>query len=707
MKYRSIVCTIILFMVLSITVGFSAFVSEMSISKIVADVKIVEDVRITNVEFLSSESVGVNPVDLSYDKDSVLGRLSFDSISSAAVYKITVTNFGNADVYFNGMVNISPVRVEFVDGGADVKISPLGGTYEFKITVFQIEHSDYESDFKVDFDFKRLFNVSYENIDMDNEVVVEGENYYTYLNANYDLSEVKIFMGGREITSDEIYYDGYTITIYNVSGNIVFKGPKTLNSVMMANSVLDTNVNFGSSTGLDTVNNTTYTMNSTKNDANPIYYYRGNVTANNVIFGDYCWKMVRTTETSGVKLIYNGVPAADGSCNNTGTASQIGTSSFNDVASNGYASPADISYMYGVKYISGKANMNPDTNSYVYGNDVEWDGSNYKLIDTMQAVWADNYQDIALRHHYTCLNSTGVCQQVLYFYSFNLGSVDSYYITLTDGKNIEDAKNDMFNPINDSVIKSVLDNWYKNNLDNYTNLLEDAIWCNDKTISDGGLKSKDSSGLDHGYTISGNRTATGTNPSLECVNQNDAYTVSNPEGNSALTYPVGLLTADELTLAGSGRKGHSTSSYLHTGQYWRTMTPYFYNNTNPSMFSKHEESRLTYQPSSYIYGVRPAISLMSNMLIASGDGTVNSPYHIRKKITLDLSYYGYDDVYYEPGMTWEEWVNSEYNTVGFVVDDDYIADEYYTNYVEDSSDTRILASTVINSSETYGLRAYI
>ena len=50
-----------------------------------------------------------------------------------------------------------------------------------------------------------------------------------------------------------------------------------------------------------------YMRAGTENDANPVLYYRGNVTNNNVIFNNQCWKMVRTTETGGVKLIYNGV----------------------------------------------------------------------------------------------------------------------------------------------------------------------------------------------------------------------------------------------------------------------------------------------------------------------------------------------------------------------------------------------------------------
>ena len=42
--------------------------------------------------------------------------------------------------------------------------------------------------------------------------------------------------------------------------------------------------------------------------ANPVYYYKGNVQNNNVLFGGFCWKIVRTTETGGVKIVYNGIP---------------------------------------------------------------------------------------------------------------------------------------------------------------------------------------------------------------------------------------------------------------------------------------------------------------------------------------------------------------------------------------------------------------
>ena len=40
--------------------------------------------------------------------------------------------------------------------------------------------------------------------------------------------------------------------------------------------------------------------------ANPVYYFNEAVENNNVLFGGFCWQIVRTTETGGVKIVYNG-----------------------------------------------------------------------------------------------------------------------------------------------------------------------------------------------------------------------------------------------------------------------------------------------------------------------------------------------------------------------------------------------------------------
>lgn len=49
-------------------------------------------------------------------------------------------------------------------------------------------------------------------------------------------------------------------------------------------------------------------------DTSPkIYYYRGNVNDNYVLFQGFCWRMLRTTDTQGVKILYNGA-ATNGRC---------------------------------------------------------------------------------------------------------------------------------------------------------------------------------------------------------------------------------------------------------------------------------------------------------------------------------------------------------------------------------------------------------
>jgi len=113
-----------------------------------------------------------------------------------------------------------------------------------------------------------------------------------------------------------------------ISGDLEYEAGKELYSIISKSSKgLDTNIDF--SVAPTEATSGVYKMNSTNSDKYPVYYYRGIVSNNNVKFAGFCWKMVRTTSTGGVKLIYNGVPGSDGSCNNTGTATRIGECKFN------------------------------------------------------------------------------------------------------------------------------------------------------------------------------------------------------------------------------------------------------------------------------------------------------------------------------------------------------------------------------------------
>jgi len=139
---------------------------------------------------------------------------------------------------------------------------------------------------------------------------------------------------------------------YKTSGRIENTVPKkkTLYDTIKEDSIIDnvaskhvtseTGINFGANSS--NINGKgLYIRAGTENDEYPIMYYRGNIMNNNVLFANFCWKIVRTTELGGMKLIYNGSPD-NNQCNNSGTATQIGISAFNSL----YANQKYSGYMY-------------------------------------------------------------------------------------------------------------------------------------------------------------------------------------------------------------------------------------------------------------------------------------------------------------------------------------------------------------------------
>ena len=130
-----------------------------------------------------------------------------------------------------------------------------------------------------------------------------------------------------------------------------------------------------------------YTTTTTEGSV-PVYYYRGaaDKVNNNIIFNDMCWKIIRTTENNGVKIIYNGTPI-DGKCETqTGDATQIGKSKFNEIQDDN----AYVGYMYGTAgsstYEATHANTNNSTiKKYIdnwYSHNFDEDATS-KLEDTV------------------------------------------------------------------------------------------------------------------------------------------------------------------------------------------------------------------------------------------------------------------------------------------------------------------------------------
>ena len=315
----------------------------------------------------------------------------------------------------------------------------------------------------------------------------------------------------------------------------LMKQEAVLDNIASTYVTSDTGIDF-SQISSDTNGKGLYTLHGTESNPNPIMYYRGDVENNNVKFANFCWKIVRTTETGGVKLIYNGEPNESGQCmNTTGTSTRIGTSTFN-------ASSNDNAYV-----------------GYMYGT-----------------AGSSSYEE-------THANT------------------------------------------NDSTIKGVIDSWYEENMTEYTNQLEDTVWCNDRSID------PTSSGTGAGTTVTDYgadyRLHANKTPTLECVNENDRFTVSEENGNGALTYPVALLTADEIAYAGGVYNKSNSSYYLYNSDYFWSLSPVYFSGSVARVFYVHSPGSLNSNGVNYANGVRPAVSLRPGVKVTSeGDGTMENPY---------------------------------------------------------------------------------
>ena len=395
-----------------------------------------------------------------------------------------------------------------------------------------------------------------------------------------------------------------------------------------------------------------YMLQETKDDEKPMYFYRGNVTDNNVILNDFCWLIVRTTETGGTKLLYNGTPTADGQCLGdpdwttedtmnalsgvTATAwptTNIGASPFNEQ----YNSPADFGYMYGDRYESTQKSF---TSTTVFGNDVTYSNGTYTLQDTVTGGSAAYNA-----HHYTCLSTSTTCSEVYYeTYRSSATSTSGYFLTFTDGDTLETALAKMAENKNDSTIKTFIENWYAENMTDATDLLEDAIWYGGKTFGSGSLSTEDSnfgSSFDQ-YGVSYTDTMLdiyyhGANraddsslsvPSLNAVNfdytdENGIYTVA----NGTLKYPVGMLTNSEMIMAGNGYPAMAKGTYIDDNFFWWGLSPIdFYGYSALAGFFYGLFGLSYFYVVYYGLGVRPSVSLKSTLGALDGDGSRENPF---------------------------------------------------------------------------------
>ena len=205
---------------------------------------------------------------------------------------------------------------------------------------------------------------------------------------------------------------------------------------------------------------------------------------------------------------------------------------------------------------------------------------------------------------------------------------------------------------NNSNIKDYLDNWYSNNLLSFSSYIYDSGFINDRSLynKNGYVKNPDigkllrdydveSGTIDSGKGYGVNDTAYGVAFRLNVTDRpthmansiNDVFTVSNARGNKKLTYPIGLLTADEMIFAGATVKETNQDYYLYLSEkpFW-TMSPVLFNSDDDNNYSAQiaiGNVGLDVANVNQSFYVRPVINIKGNVTV-TGNGTSSSPYTV-------------------------------------------------------------------------------
>ena len=196
------------------------------------------------------------------------------------------------------------------------------------------------------------------------------------------------------------------------------------------------------------------------------------------------------------------------------------------------------------------------------------------------------------------------------------------------------------NNTTDSTIKTTIDTWYKNNLINYTKYLStSAVYCNDRSLGTGQTYSASSKfNFASYYRMDMDTNGAKANPSYNCTDIRDAFSVDNT--SAKLSYPVSLMTADEIVFAGGVVYKSMDTPYAwfisnSVGTQiisdWWSLSPVNWVDSDSGSYFWYcgtDGDNLMDRYVSSTNAVRPVLSLKSCIKYSTGNGTSSKPYTI-------------------------------------------------------------------------------
>ena len=357
-----------------------------------------------------------------------------------------------------------------------------------------------------------------------------------------------------------------------------------------------------------------------EDDEGESYYYRGAVKNNYVSFAGFIWRIIRRNGDGSIRMIYSGKSTAD-----TGDDTMIGYSMFNDR----HWDPTYVGYKYNEDFSLHESNditnytRFTNTTKHNFGTGYTFDTTTKKFSltgDIKELTWSDNHDEIVNNQLYSCLETD--CDVVYKITDYVTDTIMNVQPISYSSNSLLLAQTNR----NDSVIKTKLDNWYKTNMTSYTSKLADETFCSDRSIGTG------SGYLTTPTTLYGSyiRLIHKREPSLKCTQDNDKFKVSSI--SAKLDYPVGLILIDEVAMAGGVDDIKNSNYYLCNGEYYWTFSPSYYTSDSSTARVWPVVPTGDISPWHSVMnksGVRPVISLKSDIEITSGDGSSLNPYVIK------------------------------------------------------------------------------
>ena len=223
---------IVLFIIMLLSIGYSAFTTKVQIGDISANVRIKADIRITGISINSFKSNAVSSYE-DYNVSNITSGVFLPNVDSEITYKIDITNLGNAEMGILSITGI-PDNMEYslVNYNLKDKICDdsnkcsLGIKKEILLTIkykdggFDSTNTNYN--LKLDFDFRQFYTITYGGYDDTSsypEEVLAGDTLEVNFGTEY-AKYTKVYVNSIQVT--DYTSNGGIIKLDNIAGNLSF-----------------------------------------------------------------------------------------------------------------------------------------------------------------------------------------------------------------------------------------------------------------------------------------------------------------------------------------------------------------------------------------------------------------------------------------------------------------------------------------------------